>query len=113
MTREEAICGLEDMLMSKLDGRNNLEAVGKEVPIMLVQDIEALKMAIEALEKQIPKKAEWTDDPIWGELGVKKKTPMCPICGYSVEDRHFIIGGQKVTYCDHCGQAIDWSVLND
>lgn len=36
MTREEAICGLEDMLMSKLDGRNNLEVYGEEIPIMLV-----------------------------------------------------------------------------
>ena len=50
MTRETAICGLEDMLMSKIDGRNNLEVYGEEIPIMLVQDIEALKLAIEALE---------------------------------------------------------------
>lgn len=61
MTREEAICGLEDMLMSKLDGRNNLEVYGEEIPIMLVQDIEALKLAIEALQER--PKGRWIELP--------------------------------------------------
>ena len=49
------------MLMSKIDGRNNLEVYGEEIPIMLVQDIEALKLAIEALQER--PKGRWVELP--------------------------------------------------
>lgn len=52
---------------------------------------EALDMAIEALEKQIPKK------PYWEYGGCH-----CKSCGLDVlSDEHF---------CPLCGQAIDWEV---
>lgn len=70
----------------------------------------ALDMAIEALEKQIPMKVEWTIDHIWGTT---RKQPVCPVCDYYLTMTEFIGNGEKITYCDHCGQAIDWSEDND
>lgn len=51
------------------------------------------ELAINALEKHIPKKPEM-------EKYTKRKLYFCPICGTEVTD---------CTYCSHCGQAIDWS----
>ena len=63
--------------------------------------IESLDMAIQALEKQIPKKVvprhirkyDGFDD---GE---------CPTCGNSVLRDGF----SNDVYCDYCGQKLDWS----
>ena len=55
----------------------------------------AFEMAINALEKQIPKK-------------VTKS--VCPSC-----NRIFLFGHgekRKGDYCDNCGQALDWSENN-
>ena len=54
---------------------------------------EALNIAIEALEKQIPKKPY--------------DIVCCPLCKIEVELQP--IDTEQVTYCLHCGQAIDWS----
>ena len=53
---------------------------------------EAIKLAIEALEKQIPKKPMEKD----GWLA-------CPNCEISMSGRMY------VPWCDNCGQALDWS----
>lgn len=71
-----------------------------------VEFYEAIEKAISALEKQIPKKAEWTVDGSWG---VKSKQPVCPACDYYLTKFQFIGDGEKKTYCEYCGQAIDWS----
>ena len=52
----------------------------------------ALDLAIEALEKQTPKKPY--------------DTVRCPLCKIEVELQP--IDAEQVTYCLHCGQAIDW-----
>ena len=56
-------------------------------------------VAIEALEKQIPKK------PIKSENQVVRyvNTYYCPICNLG------ITGTNIAKWCYHCGQAIDWS----
>lgn len=54
---------------------------------------EAMRIAIQALEKQIPKKPDFTED---------KEFALCPCCnGKGLFD--------KQKYCDNCGQKIDWS----
>ena len=54
---------------------------------------EALEVAIQALEKQIPKKPDFTED---------KEFALCPCCnGKGLLD--------KQKYCDNCGQKLDWS----
>ena len=57
---------------------------------------EALKLAISALEKQIPKKPRKTRCAL-----------MCSTCGHKITE----IGCKKLhrLYCKKCGQAIDWS----
>ena len=57
----------------------------------------AFETAIEALEKQIPKK------PIYTNEGTLTR---CPIC----KAIHFhCLPSIEVDYCSRCGQAIDWS----
>ena len=65
--------------------------------------IEFLKIAIEALEKQIPKKVEFVDG---GEA------LLCPCCGIDfmgclTDPDH------DPYYCYECGQAIDWSDIDE
>ena len=60
----------------------------------------AVEKAIEALEKQIPKKVVKVD--IW--------TYKCPICGANVEtDCGDYMLDYRLNYCDNCGQKLDWS----
>lgn len=60
---------------------------------------EASKLAIQALEKQIPKK------PIKSENQVVRyvNTYYCPTCELG------ITGTNIAKWCYHCGQKIDWS----
>ena len=55
----------------------------------------AFEKAIEALEKQIPKKIQLDNDN-----GVYEKE-YCPLCNKR------LFSGEK--YCSRCGQALDWS----
>lgn len=70
----------------------------------------AVSMAIKALEKQIPQKVVWETDRTWG---IASKTPICPACDHGLTKVLFISdaadGFKRVTYCETCGQAIDWS----
>lgn len=64
-----------------------------------------------AVEKQIPKKPNKTIDSSWG---IKKEVHVCPVCDYYLTEVHFIApqkieSNKKITYCEICGQAIDWS----
>lgn len=56
---------------------------------------------VEALEKQIPKKP--IDD--------RYPWAICPVCGGSIhlENVQEHIQNKEITYCEHCGQALDWS----
>ena len=71
----------------------------------------ARDLAIKALEKQIPKKPNKTIDSSWG---IQKEAHTCPVCDYYLTEVHFIASqkiesNKKITYCETCGQAIDWS----
>lgn len=61
---------------------------------------EALDVAIQALEKQIPKKV----------VKDGKRSYKCPCCGESAKTEtgdSFI--DYRLDYCDGCGQKLDWS----
>lgn len=58
------------------------------------------EMAIEALEKQIPKKAK--RGGIYG--------PSCPSCYKSITEEYL---GPYLMHCPFCGQALDWSKDDD
>lgn len=64
-----------------------------------------------AIEKQIPKKPNKTIDSSWG---TKKEVHTCPVCDCDLTEVYFIAPQEseikgKITYCEACGQAIDWS----
>ena len=63
---------------------------GQEAKIKAVE--EACLLACEALEKQIPKKPY--------------DIVHCPLCKIEVELQP--IDTEQVTYCLHCGQALNW-----
>ena len=57
------------------------------------EHIKSIEIAIQALEKQIPKKSDFTAD---------KEFALCPCC-----NGKGLYNKQK--YCDNCGQRLDWS----
>ena len=89
MTYEEAVGVLTSRAIAfgRASGKPTLECIR----------IEAICKTIEALEKQIPMKPY--------------ETVHCPLCKIEVELQP--IDAEEVTYCLHCGQAIDWSDIND
>ena len=98
MTLEEAI----DFILNKIQ---------IDVRFCSDEDIEkteaALKLAISALEKQMPKQPKYEAvDNVYGAI---KRT--CTACG----DVCMVSKGAKPYehYCRQCGQALDWSENND
>ena len=85
MTYEEAVGVLTSRAIAfgRASGKSTLECIR----------IEAICKTIEALEKQIPKKPY--------------DIVHCPLCKIEVELQP--VDAEQVTYCLHCGQAIDWS----
>lgn len=92
MTNQEAINDLKVILS---------EITECEESICYITDVDAepLKLAIKALEKQIPKM------PIYGAANIK-----CPNCGATLL---YYFHSFKIDYCDECGQRLDWSEEND
>lgn len=74
------------------------------------ENIEAKKMAIAAMRKQIPQKVIKKECE-----GEEITNCLCPTCKEVLQsqwDDGFIIGCKK-TYCDKCGQRLDWSDYYD
>lgn len=88
MTYEEAIKQLKDEIH---------EAIPKSA-ITARKHNEAVGMAIEALEKQIPKKPYDVDEDV--------RTFDCPSC---LSHLFACDAFEDVEYCCVCGQALDWS----
>lgn len=59
---------------------------------------ESLKTALEALEKQIPKKLEIRTTT--SSNGIPITLAKCQVCGIICERRDY--------YCQNCGQALEW-----
>lgn len=88
MTKEEARLILHDMYNSCIDGYTNLLAEDKEVPAMLIDDINALDMAIEALSNERPK-GRWVC--LEAEIGY-----------YACSECDHRILRTKCNYCPNC-----------
>lgn len=84
MTESEAIKILQRDLQIQLENK------------ALPDGIEAIQIAIQALEKQIPKKPKnrYKTRYIWDSA-------YCPICNCGITARW--------VYCQCCGQKLDWS----
>ena len=58
-------------------------------------------------ERDIPIKPIETTDRAWG---IPKRQAVCPKCDYYLGHIAFLddYKGKRITYCETCGQAIDW-----
>lgn len=59
------------------------------------------------LERDIPVKPIETTDKAWG---IPLRQAVCPKCDYYLGHIAFLdcYKGKRITYCETCGQAIDW-----
>ena len=99
MTESEAIEKMKNMrLFMQIEDKNNDCKFTED-------DYKANEMAIQALEKQIPKK------PIMKQYfeDLEDEYLCCPTCGEILTDR--IPADNKTFYfhCMNCGQKFDWS----
>lgn len=97
MTIEKAIYQLTDLIKDRKSfcHRDDFDDV-------FLQDIEALKVGITALEKQLPKKVLNLMLNADGKT-IKIFKGICPYCQCIVTNE----------YCSRCGQALDWSDENE
>lgn len=93
MTFEEAKKQLQELIFD-----TESLIVGDAAKGIYRKDLEALRKALEALEKQIPRK------PIGGFDFANNEYKICCECSAIVQD-----GEWKANYCPDCGQKIDWS----
>ena len=98
MTAEKAI----EQLNSLMNDREN-HVHCDDFDEVFLQDIEALKIGISALEKQVLKKP------------IVKLSYICGKKYYCSECKHYICAdcNTKKSYCSNCGQALDWSDENE
>ena len=94
MTPQEALAWVEDYEKA-IKEEQAIVNNGDEFHVEALKVCEVVK---QALEKQIPKKPEH-DDGAWS---------ICPACFGSVPNDTEEAVNHETSYCDHCGQALDW-----
>lgn len=67
----------------------------------------SMEIAIEALEKMIPKKVKYQNRHGEGKDYYNKDYFHCPCCGRRLRNK------QKDAHCGRCGQALDWEIQNE
>ena len=87
--------------MTESEAIKELHAIRPRGGIIPQKRAEALDVAIQALEKQIPKKP-----PVVNRPSIFIKVPVCPNCSTS---EHYQPLYGKTKYCSNCGQKLDWS----
>ena len=106
MTPQEAYRELLSIRKYIEDGYVTHLSYGGNADEQTEKNIETYSVAISALEKQIPKKPYKTKEPI----SQKQNDYYCSVCkrylGDDMELKHACL---QPEYCQHCGQALDWS----
>lgn len=102
ISRQEAIDAVNDVIADYIP---NIYGRYEALPLEMASAINRLSSA--QPERDIPMKPNETIDSSWG---IRKKQAVCPKCDYYLGHVEFIgnPNGKKVTYCETCGQAIDW-----
>ena len=67
---------------------------------------EAKSIAVQALEKQIPKKPRKTDS--YRGMLIRVYAYACPTCGNACLEK-YMNERQNTMFCWNCGQKLDWS----
>lgn len=95
--------------MTESEAIKELHGIRPRGGIIPQKRAEALDVAIQALEKQIPKK------PIMRQYfeNLEEEYLCCPTCGEILTDR--IPADNKTFYfhCMNCGQKLDWGVMKN
>lgn len=65
-----------------------------------------ISVAIEALEKAVPKKVG-EKTIVFQDEDFYEYDAECPICGYAMQITTDFV--DELQYCPRCGQALDWS----
>ena len=95
--------------VSREDLTKGIEAYFDDLPIAVHYDMLALaqKLPSAQSERDIPVKPIETTDKAWG---IPNKQAVCPKCDYYLSHISFLgdYKGKRITYCETCGQAIDW-----
>lgn len=98
----------------------NKQEIGKAIEYLkepigkpLEDHCKAIKLAISALEKQIPKKPienfyDEQDDGYWYDEGYTYQCPLCEESGVGRYSKEICEWVYQMTHCEKCGQAIDW-----
>ena len=98
MTPKQAILSIQD----------HNKAHQKKEPFA-VYITEALQVACDVLEKQIPKKVIYESDGYYDGNPVYD-VAYCPVCNIALEDGDI---HWESNYCPNCGQRLDWEVEED
>ena len=96
--------------MTNEEVKNNFVQNLAENAYINMCSVEEIIIAIKALEKQIPKKLKTTEV---GRFGLVFLCPSCENQIAMIWDSVLQKGKYKQKYCHYCGQALDWSELND
>lgn len=113
MIDKEAIERLENLKVKAEISLNKSDTASEWLKKDVEGTITAFSMAIEALERQVPKRTIYkhtnTRHTHWGRIRHDKF--MCCNCGLTKE---FIDGHTaQYEYCPQCGLKIDWSEENE
>ena len=86
-----------------------IQLLGMVVPMTAVTQqgferfLQARKMAMDALKKQIPMKA----------VGTHYAHMRCPSCNHRIPSGGGSSSRRRDNWCNYCGQKIDWSENNE
>ena len=91
-----------DNLMEIIDRPNHAEFLYTDEICGVLRNLPSLQ-----LERDIPIKPIETTDKAWG---IPYKQAVCPKCDCYLSHISFLgdYKGKRITYCETCGQAIDW-----
>ena len=100
MTAQEAYAELISIRKNREDGYLTHLSYGGKADEQEERTIKAYSVALNALEKQIPKKPVVVGEEYIFERDEWEKDYECPFCGNPYADDSF---------CSCCGQKLDWS----
>ena len=106
MTREEAIKYLKSGCLGLNCSYHIKDRCNDDYEVREARKDEAIKMAIEDMEKQIPKKPNIEGDG-YADGQLVYDTWICPNC-----ETYYEIDYDDYDYCPKCGQKIDKSVFD-
>ena len=86
---------------------DRVECAIRHIESSLDVDPWARDIAVEAMLRRIPREPTEAEDSSWG---IRTREAACPICGSYLGHVSFLGDGEnRITYCETCGQAIDWN----